>query len=132
MDTRKKWPPREPRGGEFPLFAGENQNHAITTSPPYVRSSRTSREAARRIRPHSGRLERLVIEQLLAAGADGLTDPQLQERLHLSGDSQRPTRISLVAAGRVVDSGVRRPSPRGHPCIVWVAMAYRAAAGEPA
>lgn len=64
--------------------------------------------------------------KLLAAyeevGAAGLTDPEAQELtgMSLPGDAGA-RRHELVALGHpIVDSGQRRLSPRGKPCIVWV------------
>lgn len=64
----------------------------------------------------------LLLEHLQKVGANGSTDPESQEAtgMSLPGDAGA-RRHELVAMGhRIVDSGERRMSPRGKPCIVWV------------
>jgi len=88
---------------------------------PYVKGSSTSKAAAHAIEPHLGRLERLVMDAIEAAGANGLTDKEMERQLNLEHETGSPRRCRLVDLGLVVDSGMTRPSERGNPSKVWVA-----------
>jgi hypothetical protein len=74
----------------------------------------TSRAAARGVTPRTGTQRRRVLDYISGRGDEGATDAELQDALHLNGNSERPRRIELVEAGLIVDSGRRR---HGH--IVW-------------
>jgi hypothetical protein len=87
---------------------------------PFQKHSDTSRDAAAKILPAVGTLRRKVLEALQAVGSQGMTDEELQSRLNLTGSTQRPRRIELVAAGLVIDSGQRRPAESGRSAVVWV------------
>jgi hypothetical protein len=84
--------------------------------PPNVRASDpdTSRRAALLDR----RSIRDQVRRLLVVCPDGLTDWELTETLGLPRH-QKPTVGKRRQEVGAVDSGLRRPSPTGQPCIVW-------------
>lgn len=59
---------------------------------------------------------------LLERGNDGATDADIQAALNLSGDTERPRRLELQAAGKVEDSGRRVKTQYGRQATVWVAV----------
>ena len=61
---------------------------------------------------------RLVHDLVDGNGAVGATYPEVVEQL--GSDSFQRRLSDLARLGFVVDSGLRRPSPRGRPCTVWV------------
>ena len=76
-----------------------------------------SQEAARRIEGGADTLRARVLELLRAAGP--LTDEEMQERLPMPPNTQRPRRLELVARGLVEDSGTVRPTRSGRKATVW-------------
>jgi hypothetical protein len=80
----------------------------------------TSRIAAERIYPKTGTMRGRVAGILRATGPHGLTDEEIQARLKMSGNSERPARGQLVRDGWVKDSGRRRNQTNGNPAIVWI------------
>lgn len=78
----------------------------------------TSREAAKSIVPHMDELCARVLDAIVLLG--GGTDEQIQARLGMSGDTERPRRVWLVGKGLVKDSGNWKPTKRGRKAIVWV------------
>jgi hypothetical protein len=81
----------------------------------------TSAEAAEIILPKTGTLRRHVYDMILNWGSFGATDFELQARLCLTGNTERPRRKELQDRGLIHDSGRRRPTPSGRDSIVWVA-----------
>lgn len=119
----KRRPPREARDGGQMLFGPGSTTTTCdltTTAAPRLHLRPTSQAAARRIAPHICRLELVVLETLKQAGADGLTDVEMQEHLDLAGDTQRPRRLNLLRRGLIVDSARRRETPSGRDTIVWI------------
>lgn len=51
---------------------------------------------------------------------NGLTDEEIENTLTMSGNTVRPTRVSLVRDGLVMDSGQTRPTKSGNEAIVWM------------
>ena len=96
MATRNNRPALAGAGQLMMLFgANRSTRHSpdlITIAPPSGHFSATSRRAAALIVPKLGRLERLVLKTLQHAGPQGLTDTEIQQRLNLAGDTQRPRR----------------------------------------
>ncbi|MBN2023179.1 MAG: hypothetical protein JW809_10350 [Pirellulales bacterium] len=78
-------------------------------------------EAQRRIRPEGNRLRSVVYHAIRAAGAEGMTDPEVSITTGLLSDTSRARRVELVQAGVVVDSGRRRQTQSGRWATVWVA-----------
>jgi len=89
--------------------------------PPYPHTSETARLAAERIRPTAASL-RAQVMQLLESCPAGLTDEEIQERLSMPGNTERPRRSELVSMGWVADSGQRRPTRSGRKATVWKAV----------
>lgn len=81
----------------------------------------TAHAAASAIEPVSGAQRRAVLRVLTDAGAAGLTDEEMQERLVMDPSSQRPRRVELVNAGLVVDSGRKRQTSARRQATVWTA-----------
>jgi len=80
--------------------------------------SDTSVAAAGAIEPTAATLRMAVLGVIAATG--GATDEEIQAALGLAGNTQRPRRVELCEAGRVVDSGVRRPTKSGRQAAVWI------------
>lgn len=95
-----------------PLFDLPAQSH-----------SATSRAAADSVRESAGSLRARVLSALREAGPDGLTDEQMQTRLAMNPSTQRPRRIELVKAGKVVAALACRPTASGRAATVWIAVA---------
>jgi hypothetical protein len=53
---------------------------------------------------------------------NGLTDEEIENTLTMSGNTVRPTRVSLVRDGLVMDSGQTRPTKSGNEAIVWMVV----------
>lgn len=94
----------------YSLYGGE---------PPAVRHSDTSQSAAEQIRPSVGSLHKEIIGFLSGRG-DGATDDEMQREMPMAPNTQRPRRRELELAGRLVDSGERRPTKSGRKATVWV------------
>jgi hypothetical protein len=82
----------------------------------------TSRAAAERVYPKSGTMRLFVYEHIIRQGLRGATDQEIQNTLHLSGDTVRPSRITLLKDGMIIDSGTTRKNANGNECIVWRAV----------
>ena len=92
----------------------------IDPAPPYHHASKTSREAAERIRPLTSVDRQKVYEALFHSGDRGLTDAEIRQMTGLASDTARPRRCELVKGGFVRDSGRTRPSPSGRAMAVWI------------
>jgi len=79
----------------------------------------TSRQAAEKAYPKSGTMRLRVYEFIIRQGLKGATDQEIQRNLNLSGDTVRPSRITLFQDGLIIDSGERRKNANGNECIVW-------------
>ena len=69
----------------------------------------------------AARLERHSLRdrvRIILAGSDGLTDHELTAALRLD-PAQKPTVGKRRQECGAVDTGLRRPSPSGSPCVVW-------------
>jgi hypothetical protein len=82
-------------------------------------AAETQRLAALRVLPHTGTARRRVLEAIFMAAANGLTDEEIQDELHMNPSTQRPRRVELVEGGWVEDSGERRPTRSGMDAVVW-------------
>lgn len=80
----------------------------------------TSRAAAERMYFESGTWRKKVYDFMVMKGFDGATDQELQDHFNKSGDTIRPTRVSLVRDNIIMDSGRTRSNGSGNQCIVWV------------
>jgi|SaaInlLV_10m_DNA_2_1039722.scaffolds.fasta_scaffold09822_3 hypothetical protein len=91
-------------------------------SPPFVKGSDTSKDAAGAIKASAGVLRAQVLRFIEDAGNDGATDEEIQTALDMNPSTERPRRGELVTQGAVKDSGVRRPTRSGRQAGVWVAV----------
>jgi hypothetical protein len=87
--------------------------------PPSVSHSQTSQEAAAAIKPHLGRLQKLVLHTIRSYP---VTDEQLMHILRLSPNTLRPRRRELQLKGLIVDSGAQRLTNSGRKAVVWKAV----------
>lgn len=76
-----------------------------------------SQEAARSVEGGAATLRARVLDLLRRVGP--LTDEEMQERLPMPPNTQRPRRLELVAGGLVEDSGTTRPTRSGRQATVW-------------
>jgi hypothetical protein len=82
----------------------------------------TSAAAADSLSPATlNAMQRRVLE-LLAAWPQGLTDEEMQHKLGMNPNTQRPRRGELARAGLVVECGTRRTTS-GRMASVWQATA---------
>ena len=81
----------------------------------------TSIAAAAAIAPQCGRLQRLALAAIKAAGPSGLTTDELASRLGLDRGSVQPRTSELKLLGLIRDSGQRRRNANGKRAIVWTA-----------
>ena len=90
-------------------------------SAPFQPHSPTSKDAAKEIRPHLGRLQRKVYDYIVARGQHGATDCELEYFLGLIGSTVRPRRVELQRAELIRDSGMKRLTQSGRKAVVWIA-----------
>lgn len=79
----------------------------------------TSREAEEKSAAMTATIQWELMTYLDTVGGQGATDEEMQVRLGLNGNSQRPVRLGMVRAGWVKDSGRWRLTRAGNPAIVW-------------
>lgn len=85
-------------------------------------AQRTSVAAALKVLPKTGSLKRKVYEYILNQGLRGSTDYEIEKTLQIEGNTVRPTRISLVKDGYIIDTGTTRKNHHNNDCIVWRAV----------
>jgi len=86
--------------------------------PPHQSHSDTSKAAAEAVAPKFGTMLRIVLEHL-AFHSHGLTDEEGQQITAMPGNSYRPSRVTLMDRGFVVDSGIRRKTHQRKDAVVW-------------
>ena len=87
---------------------------------PYQRRSATSRAAAKAIEPRTGTDRARVLAYLRGCGDAGATDEEIQTRLPMAANTERPRRVELK--GLIKDSGRTRVTASGQQAVVWVAV----------
>lgn len=90
--------------------------------PPHQRHSETSKAAAASIKDRRGPSHRKILDYLRAArerGFLGATDEQMQDRIPMIANTQRPRRVELVQWGYVKDSGRLWHTKSGEWAVVW-------------
>lgn len=97
--------------------------------PPYVMGSETSFAAAEQIESAAAVLRERVYAAICVLGR--ATDEQLQQYLGMEGNTERPRRCELVAAGRVRDSGRRAKTQNHRKAVLWEATPRRNGASAP-
>jgi transcription initiation factor IIE alpha subunit len=85
-------------------------------------AQRTSIAAAQKVYPRTGSLRMKVYEFILNQGLQGATDQEIEKTLGIDGNTVRPTRISLVKDGYIMDTGTTRKNKHDNDCIVWRAV----------
>ncbi|MCH8824813.1 MAG: hypothetical protein IH984_15045 [Planctomycetes bacterium] len=88
---------------------------------PAVRSSSTSCEAARQMKSKAPHLKRRILKFLIEQREAGTTDEEIQLALSITGNSERPRRVSLVNLGLKHSSRHTRSTQSGARATVWVA-----------
>jgi hypothetical protein len=79
----------------------------------------TSLAVAEKVFPRSGSLRRKVYDYFVSCGNYGATDQEIETALAMSGNTVRPTRISLQKDNYIIDTGLTRKNQNGNECIVW-------------
>lgn len=85
----------------------------------------TSIEAAESVAPDLGRLQRMTLEAIRAAGPFGLTADECARKVGLDRWSIQPRTSELKRKGKIVDSGLRRPNETGRRAIVWTLPEFK-------
>jgi hypothetical protein len=93
-----------------------NRNVIIVAKTPQP----TSAAAAIKAYPKTGTKRAQVFNAIRLF--NGLTDEEIENTLTMSGNTVRPTRVSLVRDGLVMDSGQTRPTKSGNEAIVWMVV----------
>lgn len=102
------------------------QNALYGGTAPFEKSSDTSAAAARELAPsRADTLRRAIYDYLTRYG--GCTDEELQAKLNMAGNTERPRRRELELLGLVLDSGARRSTRTGRKAVVWVIAQAQAA-----
>ena len=83
-------------------------------------AQRTSIKAQQNAIIRAGSLRKQVYDFYIQRDSDGATDEEAQAVLGIDGNTMRPTRVSLVRDGYIIDSGRLRKNKNGHDCIVWI------------
>lgn len=94
---------------------------AYGATPPYQKHSETSRAAAESVKPTAETRRQEVLAFLKSRGAHGATDEEGQLALAMEGNTYRPRRVELTAAGLVVESAEKRKTTTGRKAVVWKA-----------
>lgn len=87
---------------------------------PGHKGGETSISAAEEMAPHTGRLQKMALDAIRAAGTDGLTADELAAALGLDRWTIQPRTSELRAKALIADSGQRRRNVSGKRAIVWV------------
>jgi hypothetical protein len=94
------------------------------------RDAGTRRQAAEKIKPHVSRMHQDLLNLLRGRGDRGATDEEIREALGLRADTARARRCELRDAGRLRDSGQRRPTSSGRLAAVWILDRATEAGGD--
>jgi len=90
---------------------------SLFDQPPAQRHSPTSIAAAASIKPDVVTLRERVYRYILTNGP--VTDEEIAIALGMPGNTERPRRIELMHAGRIVQSGTK-PTASGRQAAAWV------------
>lgn len=97
--------------GQMSLFA----DHA-----PYVRKSKTSKAAAKSVKPFLPTQRLLVVRTIEAQGERGLTCDGVEEITGLRHQACSARVLELREAGLIVDSGRTRKTRSGRQAVIYV------------
>lgn len=102
-------------------IAGQGHQHDQGEQPVVIDEAEpiNTSGAARPTAEERASIEKRVLAFFIERGEQGATDHELSERLGVLLDTVRSRRCSLRDSGLLMDSGRRRPSPRGYPSRVW-------------
>jgi hypothetical protein len=95
--------------------------------PPYVRNSDTSKGAAVSMVADARTLRDAVAALVKQRAARGATCHEVEWALKLSHQTASARIRELVLAGKLKDSGMRRPTASGRTAAVWIAKPDSAA-----
>lgn len=101
----------------------ESAAQAIYPFVPSEGKTDTSAGGADRIKPHCGRLQKLVLGVVASAGASGATTDEIAAALNVDRPSVQPRTSELKLMGLIVDSKERRKNASGVRAIVWTVPA---------
>ena len=83
---------------------------------------KTSVDAATNHLPKSGTTRAIIYEYIVRTGMRGATDQEIEQMLHIDGNTVRPSRLTLFKDGLIVDAGITRKNENGNDCTVWRAI----------
>jgi len=86
---------------------------------PGHRGIDTSIDAADCVAPAVGRLQRVVLAAIAAAGPQGRSTNEIADQLRLDRGSIQPRTSELRSKRLIADSGIRRRNANGKRAIVW-------------
>lgn len=97
------------------------QQLSLVPPPPAYRRTdpATSRQAAKYVEPAAQTQQARVLDAHRRMWRNGMTDAELAAYLAMHPGSAAKRRGELTAAGMIVDSGLRRPTPSGCAATVW-------------
>lgn len=98
------------------------QQSLFGDTAPHVRSSDTSKAAARSIEPQLGRLQGKVLEVIQRRAALGATTDEVEFVLAMSHQTVSARVKELRDKGLIRDKGTRRPTRSGRAAVVYVAV----------
>ncbi|HMN40850.1 MAG TPA: hypothetical protein PKE29_08380 [Phycisphaerales bacterium] len=109
-------------GVNDPNYSPDSTLARLPLTPParHNAPAGTSGVAADRIAGHAAKQRADVLAVIVKAAACGATDADIETATGIRAQSVSPRRGELRALGLIVDSGRRRPTPRGRPAAVWV------------
>lgn len=102
------------------MYTREDRPQAYPGGAPYVRASATSREAAESQAGGVHALRREVLKCLVARGAHGGTDDEMEMELGMLHQTLSARRRELVLERLVVASDRKRVTRTGRRATVWV------------
>lgn len=105
-----------PGGYTSPYNDGLPGHHGRDGAP--TENTQTELEAAKKALGRAGEVTLRVLEYLIKRKWEGATYTEAQQALGIASAQQRLS--DLVQRGLVVDSGIRRKTPRGSEARVWV------------
>lgn len=94
----------------------EAEQAQLALVPPSVHTSEASVEAAEKIEPFTGNLREHVYDCIAMFGP--MTDEAIAVGLNMNPSTQRPRRLELQRAGRIVQVGHGR-TRAGHKAALW-------------
>ena len=86
------------------------------------KARKTSVDAANNHLPKSGTTRNKVYEYIKLTGMRGATDQEIERMLGIEGNTVRPSRVTLLRDGLIIDTGLTRPNSKGNQCTVWRAV----------